>query len=418
MERNDLALADRFDAFLLDLDGVVWLGGVPLPGAAEAVARLRALGKAVRFLTNDPRPAPGEVTARLTAIGIRAAPDEVVTSGWATARYLAEAGVATAASVGSPGLVGELEASGIAVVDGGAPEVVVVGCDERVGYADIRRASLLVAGGARFVATNDDGSFPTPEGRWPATGAIVAAVRAATETEPVVVGKPYPRMYLAAMEGLDPTVRVAMVGDSPAADILGAHRLGLAGILVARGQVRFPVPGDFRAPDAAIPDLTGLFDPGVPVRRWEKPAYPWPERVAAGVAAVVRDGAGRVLLARRADNGLWGLPSGHVEAGETVAAAVVREVREETALEIRVERLIGVYSDPASQVFAYPSGRVSHFVTCCFACRPVGGQARGDGVEALEVGFFTPDALPPDLLPMHPRWLADALAGEAAAFVR
>ncbi len=91
----------------------------------------------------------------------------------------------------------------------------------------------------------------------------------------------------------------------------------------------------------------------------EQTIFPWPERVEAGVAAVVFDGAQRVLLGRRADNGLWGLPSGHVEAGETVAEAVRREVREETGLEVAIVRLIGVYSDPASQVFCYPSGPVS-----------------------------------------------------------
>lgn len=209
-----------------------------------------------------------------------------------------------------------------------------------------------------------------------------------------------------------------MVGGSPAADVHGAHQLGLAAVLVGERAARFPVPGDFRAPDATIPGLSGLFDPQVPVRRWEKPAFPWPERVAAGVAAGVRDGAGRVLLARRADNGLWGLPSGHVEAGETVAEAVVRDVREETGLAVRVARLIGVYSDPASQVVAYALGRVSHFVTACFLCQGVRGAVRCDGVEALEAAFFAPDALPSDLLAMHPRWLADALAEQTTGFVR
>lgn len=418
MARDDRSLAERYDAFLLDLDGVVWLGAEPLPGAPQAVARLRAAGKAVRFLTNDPRPTRDEVVDRLTSAGVQARVDEVVTSGWATARYLADEGLRSVSVVGSPGLVRELAGAGIAVGDEQAPQAVVVGCDERVGYADIRRAGSLVIRGARFVATNVDGSFPMPDGPWPATGAIVAAVRAATGVEPVVIGKPHPRMFLAALAGLDPGLRVAVVGDSPNADVLGAHRLGIAGILVAREPPRFPVPGDFRTPDATVPDLAGLFEPHPPVRQRKKPAFPWPERVAAGVAAVVLDGAGRVLLARRVDNGLWGLPSGHVEPGETVAAAATREVREETGLDVRVAQLIGVYSDPASQVFVYPSGRVSHFVTSCFLCKLVGGDVRCDGVEALEAAFFAPYALPPDLLPMHPQWLADALAGQAGAFVR
>ncbi len=136
-----------------------------------------------------------------------------------------------------------------------------------------------------------------------------------------------------------------------------------------------------------------------------------PSRVEAGVAAVVLDADGRVLLGLRADNGMWGLPSGHVEPGESIEQAVVREVREETGLHVRVERLIGVYSDPASQTFAYPDGRVVQFVTSTCLCRPVGGSLRADGREALEVGFFPPEALPAPLLPMHPRWLEDALRG-------
>jgi len=151
----------------------------------------------------------------------------------------------------------------------------------------------------------------------------------------------------------------------------------------------------------------------------EQSIFPWLERVEAGVAAVVFDGARRVLLGRRADNGLWGLPSGHVETGETVAEAVRREVREETGLEVAIVRLIGVYSDPASQVFCYPSGPVVQFVTTCFLCTsPARGEARADGTETSAVRFFAVNALPPDLLPMHPRWLADALAGQAAAYIR
>ena len=125
-----------------------------------------------------------------------------------------------------------------------------------------------------------------------------------------------------------------------------------------------------------------------------------------------------MLLVKRADVGRWELPSGRVEPGEAVAEAVVREVREETGLEVAVARLVGVYSDPASQVFSYPSGQVSQYVTSCFACRVVGGTPRADGIEALEAAFIDVDDLPADLLPMHPRWLADALAGDVAARIR
>ena len=411
-------LADAFDAFLVDLDGVVYLGPDPLPGAPEALARLRARGTPLRFLTNDPRPTRRQVVRRLCALGVEAHLHEVVTAGWATAAYLRRHGLRSAYVLGSRGLAAELRRAGVELVDQGRPQAVAVGCDERLGYAQLRRAATYILGGARFVATNDDGAFPTPEGPWPATGAIVAALRAATGRRPVIVGKPSTGMFASALAGLDPAARVAVVGDSPATDILGAHRAGCAGILVAPGPAHFPSARDYRRPDAVIPDLGGLFAPAVPLRRWEAPGFPWPDDVRAGVAAVVLDGAGWVLLARRADNGLWGVPSGHVEPGETAAEAVAREVREETGLDIRVRSLVGLYSDPASQVFAYPDGRVTHFITACFLGAVAGGELRCDGVEAVQAAFFAPGALPGELLPMHPRWLADALAGQAAAFVR
>jgi HAD superfamily hydrolase (TIGR01450 family) len=411
-------LAEHFDVFLFDLDGVIYVGDRALPRAREALGRLRGMGKRVRFLTNDPRPTRAQIVERLTVMGIAVAIDEVVTSGWATGRYLHQHDLSSAYVVGSAGLGWEISQAGIAVVAHGRPDVVVIGCDERVSYQDIRQAATFIDRGAQFVATNDDGSFPTPAGRAPATGAIMAAVQAVTDSRPVIIGKPAPAMFLAALEGTEEHPRAVMVGDSPVTDILGAHQVGLAAILVSPERVRFPSTRDARAPDAHIPDLSALFDPDLRACRLTKASFVWPERVAAGVAAVVLADDQRVLLVQRADIGLWGLPSGRVEPGETVAEAVVREVREETGLDVAVERLIGVYSDPASQVFAYPSGPVVQFVTSCFACRVIGGIARADGIEALDVAFFAPHDLPADLLPMHPRWLTDALEGKLAAHIR
>jgi HAD superfamily hydrolase (TIGR01450 family) len=408
-------LAERFDAFLFDLDGVVYLGDEPLPRARESLARLRGEGKEIRFLTNDPRPTREEVPRRLTGMGIEAHVEEVVTSGWATAEHLRKSGTRSAYVVGSPGLKAEIRRAGVEVVTSGRPEIVVVGADERTSYRHIRRAARLISEGATFVATNPDGSFPTPQGPAPAAGAIAAAVEAASGRRPTAVGKPHPAMFDAALGSLDAErERVIMVGDNPETDVLGAHRAGIAAVLVAERVPAFPSERDFRAPDVTIPDLSSLFDPTVEVRRWEKPSFPWPDGVAAGVAAVVFDGSGRVLLGKRADNGLWGLPSGRVEPAETVEEAVIREVREETGLKVRVGRLIGVYSDPATQAFPYPTGEVVQFVTCCFLCEAAGGELRADGHEATDVAFFEANRSPAALLPMHPTWLEDALSGETS----
>ena len=226
-------LAEQFDAFLLDLDGVVYIGAELLPGAAEALGRLRAAGKAIRFLTNDPRPTRIELAERLAGLGVEARADEVITCGWATAEFLRREGMRSVFVVGSAGLRAELEQAGIAVVDRERPEAVVVGADEHLGYLDILRASRLIHQGARFVAVNVDGAFPIPGGLAPATGAVVSAVQAATGRRPVVVGKPYLPMFELALASLPDRERVVMVGDNPESDILGAHQAGIPAILVA-----------------------------------------------------------------------------------------------------------------------------------------------------------------------------------------
>lgn len=139
--------------------------------------------------------------------------------------------------------------------------------------------------------------------------------------------------------------------------------------------------------------------------------------IRPGVAAVIF-GEGGVLLQLRDDNGRWGLPGGAVEPGESVTAAIVREVREETGLDVEPVRLIGVYSDPANhQVIAYPDGNVIHYVSTVFECAVRGGTLTCCD-ESLDLRFFDPAALPPDALPIARIRIRDALAHQVAAFVR
>ncbi|MBM7604068.1 8-oxo-dGTP pyrophosphatase MutT (NUDIX family) [Metabacillus crassostreae] len=137
-----------------------------------------------------------------------------------------------------------------------------------------------------------------------------------------------------------------------------------------------------------------------------------------GVAVIIFDEDGRVLLQKRTDVGLWGIPSGHVEPGETVEQAAKREVFEETGYDISIERLIGVYSDPTSQIFHYPNGKVVHFITTYFLAKITGGHLSIDPVESLDVAFFPVNKLPKGLVTMHPKWLEDALSSEEKAFIR
>src|SRR5919202_4539725 len=248
-------LADRFDAFLLDLDGVVYLGDEPLPGAKEALVRLRQAGRAIRFLTNDPRPIRAQVSRRLAGIGIEAHAEEVVTSGWATASYLLQNDIESTYVIGSRGLASEIGVVGVEVVDRGPCEAVVVGSDEHVSYSHIRQASRYIFEGARFVATNADGSFPSPKGPLPGTGAIVEAVRVTTDKRPVVVGKPFSPMFDIALEDLGTDrERTVMVGDTPDTDIAGANHVGISGVLVSREDAQGASDEDGSSADAVIQD--------------------------------------------------------------------------------------------------------------------------------------------------------------------
>jgi ADP-ribose pyrophosphatase YjhB (NUDIX family) len=139
--------------------------------------------------------------------------------------------------------------------------------------------------------------------------------------------------------------------------------------------------------------------------------------IRPGVAAVIFQDE-RVLLQRRDDNRKWGLPGGSVEPGESVRTAVIREVREETGLDVEPLRLIGVYSDPANhQIITYPDGNVIHYVSSVFECAVRGGTLTCCA-ESLELAFFPPDALPADTLPISRIRIVDALTRRVEAFVR
>ena len=135
------------------------------------------------------------------------------------------------------------------------------------------------------------------------------------------------------------------------------------------------------------------------------------------VAAIIINADGHVLLQRRSDNGLWGLPGGGVEIGESVSTAIVREVQEETGLTVEIERLVGVYSDPRFQVVRYADGNVVHYINTLFVCRIVGGTLQ-TCEETLDLQFFDPARLPGDMLRTHRIRVEDAVANRPEGFIR
>lgn len=175
--------------WLLDLDGVVWLTGQPIDGAPEAIDRLRKSGEGVVFFTNNSGPTVTEQMAQLKNAGVTASRAEMLTSAQSAAWSLNPG--ARAAVVGGAGVVEALEERGIEIVPATAePDAMVVGRTTEITFRGLAEAATAIRNGARFVATNNDATLPTPHGPLPGAGAIVAFVRVASGVEPTVTGKP------------------------------------------------------------------------------------------------------------------------------------------------------------------------------------------------------------------------------------
>jgi phosphoglycolate/pyridoxal phosphate phosphatase family enzyme len=257
-------LADAYDAFILDLDGVLFRGDEPIAAATPTVDALRAAGKRLVFLTNNSARTPDQIASKLGRLGIDAAVDEVVTSAQATADLLAaESGDGTPSAyvIGQDGVRSALADAGFHLVDGDVDrsDFVVVGWDGDVTYDALRRATVLVRGGARLVATNADASYPAPGGeQWPGAGAILAAVETASGVSATVVGKPHRPLFEAALARAG-TRNALMVGDRLETDVAGAAAAGLDAALVLSGVSRARDLLDGSAlPVAVLPDIGGL----------------------------------------------------------------------------------------------------------------------------------------------------------------
>jgi len=241
--------------WVLDLDGVLWLTGRALPGAPEAVARLRAAGTRVLFITNNSGPRLEEHIASLAAIGVPVEPDDIGSSAHAAAALLPPG--STAYVLGGPGVVEALQQRGVEVVGAGVqPDAVVVGRTTEYDYDRLREASTAIREGARFVATNLDPTLPTTEGLVPGAGAIVAGVRVASGRDPEVAGKPF--MPTADLVRARVGTPAMVVGDRADTDGALARQLGAPFGLVLTGVTKkSDLPVD-PAPDVVADSLAAL----------------------------------------------------------------------------------------------------------------------------------------------------------------
>jgi glycerol-1-phosphatase len=227
----------KYDRVLLDLDGTVYVGDGAVPGAADAIAELRAGGVHLAFVTNDPVSARADYTERLAAIGIPVATDELVTCAWATAQLVAEEHPgARVLALGSAAWIDEHRLAGSTIVDDyRLADVVSLGGDWTFGYRELEAAVRAILGGAAFYGSNRDATFPTADGPSPAAGTLIAAVEYATRTRARCAGKPETGMFHEAQRLLGQG-RYLMVGDRLDADVAGAHAAGLDGALVLTGS--------------------------------------------------------------------------------------------------------------------------------------------------------------------------------------
>ena len=255
---------DALDALVADMDGVVYRGDEPVPGAAGAVARWRERGKRIVFCTNNSHYTVGEYVAKLGRLGIPAVAEDVVTSGVVLAEVLRDrrAEGKKAFAVGAQGLRAGLESAGVTIDDGDSVtgiDYVVVGWDDGFDYSKMRRACLAVRAGAELLATNSDATFPAPGGLWPGAGAILASIEVSTGRKAEVVGKPHPPMMDAVARRLEGCARIGIVGDRPDTDLAGGVARGWTTILVTSG-VTSPEEAELvrPRPDVILPSLVAL----------------------------------------------------------------------------------------------------------------------------------------------------------------
>jgi 4-nitrophenyl phosphatase len=253
--------------WLIDMDGVLYHGETRMPGAADFIAMLQAEGTAFLLVTNNSTLSPQQYVDKVGRMGIAVKPKDVLTSSIATAEYIARtAGPGTPVHViGESGLRDALLDRGFELVTRGG-DYVVVGMDRHLTFDTLKYAALAIRAGARFIGTNPDRTLPVEEGLIPGNGAYLAALEAATDVKPFVIGKPEPGLLEVGMERLGAArEHTAILGDRVETDIAGGERVGIMTVLTLSGvSTQADLDASGLRPDWVVPDVVEL------VEKWRR----------------------------------------------------------------------------------------------------------------------------------------------------
>ncbi len=243
---------------ILDMDGVLWRVSEAIGDLKSIFHQINQIGWKVTFATNNATRTISQYVDVLSSFGVKAEPWQVITSATAVTHYLCNKfpDGGPVYIIGEQGVVEACNEHGYYQSDAGALAV-IAGMDRNLSYDKLKTATLLLRAGVPFIGTNPDLTFPTPYGLVPGAGSILAALTAASDVAPLIVGKPEPMMYRVALERLDiPAENSLVVGDRPETDIAGAQQIGCRTALVLSGVTDANKASTWQpAPDIIADDL-------------------------------------------------------------------------------------------------------------------------------------------------------------------
>lgn len=248
------------EAFIFDLDGTIYIGDEPIPGADYVLQQLREGGSKIRFVTNNPRFSREFYADKLNGMGIEAEVFEIVTSGWLTARYLKKnPSYGKVFMIGEQQLKSELLKSGIHLVEVDKADTVLVSFDTTLTYEKLQYAFLSIKNGANFIATNPDSICPTPDGGLVDAGAIIAALETSTGKKvQKVIGKPSKLVAQLLVEELDVSPeKCVVVGDRLNTDVRLGKKAGMKSIWIRAYDEKIPENFEYE-PDIIVKSITEL----------------------------------------------------------------------------------------------------------------------------------------------------------------